>query len=97
MPQVAEPKTKRRTKLAPQHKVLIHDDDDTPMDFVVQVLERFFQLSLSEAMRVMVEAHNSGVALVAVLPLEVAELRVDQAHSHARARKYPLTFSIEAS
>ncbi len=97
MPQVADPKAKRRTRLAPQYKVLLHDDDITPMDFVVAVLTRFFQLGLADATRIMVEAHNTGVALVAVMPLELAELRVEQVQSVARTCKYPLTLSIEAA
>lgn len=88
-------KTTERTRLAPLYRVLIHNDDVTPMDFVVAVLQRFFRKSTQEALEIMLTAHYQGVALVAVLPLEEAEFRVDQAHSHARTQKFPLTFTIE--
>ena len=84
-----------RERLAPLYRILVHNDDVTPMDLVVRVLKRFFRLSRHEADRVMLEAHSSGVALVATLPLEEAEFRVEQAHSFARGRGVPLTFSIE--
>ena len=82
-------------RLAPLYRVLIHNDDVTPMDFVVEVLRTVFHLALPKAVEVMLAAHQTGVALVAVLPLEQAELRVDQAHSLARAAKYPLTLTYE--
>lgn len=87
--------THPRERLAPLYRVLVHNDDVTPMEFVVGVLKRFFRLSTARAVRVMIEAHISGVAWVATLPLEEAEVRVEQAHSLARGRGYPLTFSIE--
>ncbi|MBI5366684.1 MAG: ATP-dependent Clp protease adaptor ClpS [Planctomycetes bacterium] len=89
------PRTDERTDLAPLYRVLIHNDDVTPMDLVVQVLTQFFRKAQAEAVEIMLTAHLSGVALVAVLPLEEAEFRVDQAHSYARARNYPLTFTYE--
>ncbi|HYG76170.1 MAG TPA: ATP-dependent Clp protease adaptor ClpS [Planctomycetota bacterium] len=100
-PAVVEPgvvtstETNQTPRLTPQFKVLIHNDDVTPMDFVVYVLIDIFKKELQEAMDIMLLAHNSSVALVTVLPLEQAELRVDQAHSIARTNKYPLTFTIE--
>jgi ATP-dependent Clp protease adaptor protein ClpS len=82
-------------RLAPLYRVLLHNDDVTPMDFVVHVLETVFRKSAEEAVEIMLTAHHTGLALVAVLPLEQAELRVDQAHSIARAAKYPLTLTYE--
>lgn len=90
-----EAETKDETKLAPRYRVLIHNDDVTPMDFVVKVLMQVFGLNGIRAMKVMLEAHLKGVALVTVLPLEEAEFRVEKAHSMARGEKYPLTFSYE--
>ena len=87
--------TDREVRLAPLYRVLIHNDDVTPMDFVVQVLQEIFHKDPHSAVKIMLEAHYGGVGLVAVLPLEEAELRVDQAHSKARTGKYPLTFSFE--
>jgi len=98
-PAIAEPKirptTEQKPKLAPHYRVLIHNDDVTPMDFVVGVLREIFKKGVTDAMQIMLTAHFTGVALVVVLPLEEAELRVQQAHSVARTAKYPLTFSYE--
>lgn len=74
---------------------MIHNDDVTPMDFVVYVLRDIFRKEVQEAVTIMLEAHETDVALVAVLPAEEAEFRVDRAHAVARARKFPLTFTLE--
>lgn len=92
---VTVPEEKEKTKLTPRYKVLLHNDDITPMELVVQVLQEVFKKGIFDATTIMLKAHFTGVALVTVLPLEEAELRVEQAHSMARARKYPLNFSIE--
>ena len=76
-------------------KVLIHNDDVTPMDFVVIILQRIFQLSPLEAEHVMVTAHFNGLALVATLPLSEAKIRVGKAHFAAQLEGYPLMFTIE--
>ena len=81
-------------ELDPPHDVFIHNDDDTPFDFVIVVLERIFELPPDDAYRVTLTAHESGQALVARLPLEEAKYRVYRAHQTARAWGYPLTFSI---
>ncbi|MDH5541887.1 MAG: ATP-dependent Clp protease adaptor ClpS [Nitrospinota bacterium] len=81
--------------LIPQHKVILHNDDITPMDFVISVIVRFFSLEHEKAREVMIEAHKSGYALVAIMPLERAEFKVEQAHNYARGFDYPLTFTIE--
>ena len=82
-------------RLAPLWRVLIHNDDRTPMDFVVDVLREIFARDEPEAVRIMLEAHHHGVALVVVEPRERAEFHLDQAHSLARGRKFPLTFTTE--
>jgi len=87
--------TRTTTRLTPQYRVLIHNDDVTPMDFVVYILMDIFKKEINEAAEIMITAHQTSVALVTILPLEQAELRVDQAHSLARAQKFPLTLSIE--
>jgi ATP-dependent Clp protease adaptor protein ClpS len=83
------------TDLCPQYRVIIHNDDVTPMFFVVFVLTTIFRLDAGEAEVVMWEAHQTGAALVGVYPLEQAEFLVDRAHAKARTDKYPLTFSYE--
>jgi ATP-dependent Clp protease adaptor protein ClpS len=76
-------------------RVLIHNDDFTPIDFVVLVLLRFFQLNSADAERVTWTAHTSGIALVAILPKKDAEYKVGRAHFAASLEAYPLTFTIE--
>jgi ATP-dependent Clp protease adaptor protein ClpS len=90
-----ETEVDRTTSLAPRWRVIIHNDDVTPMDFVVNVLMQIFRLGLGEADNVMLEAHHTGVAHVITLPLEEAEVRVERAHSLARTKRYPLTFTYE--
>lgn len=77
------------------YRVIIENDDVTPMDFVVMVLRLFFGLSLADAMQVMLTAHNDGRALVATMPFEEAQERVYSAHTVAREEGYPLTFYLE--
>ncbi len=84
-----------QTRLAPLYRVLIHNDDITPMDFVVRVLGEIFHLTWARSMEVMLEAHSKDVAHVLTEPLERAEFHVDQARSLSRARHFPLTFSVE--
>lgn len=79
----------------PPYKVLLHNDEITPMDFVVETLLRFFLSDRARALEVMTAAHNQGVAVVAIMPLEHAEFKVGQAHGHAKAHGFPLAFSIE--
>lgn len=81
-------------ELDPPHNVVVHNDDVTPFDFVTGVLQTIFELPPPDAYRVTLTAHNYGRALVATLPIEDAKYRVYQAHQSARARGYPLTFSI---
>jgi ATP-dependent Clp protease adaptor protein ClpS len=76
-------------------KVLIHNDEVTPMDFVIVILQRIFKLLPLEAEHVMVTAHFNGLALVATLPLSEAKKRVGKAHFAAQLEGYPLQFSIE--
>lgn len=83
------------TALDPPYRVLIHNDDITPMDFVVLVLRAVFHLSSREAQAVMLEAHFGGMAHVTTLGHEEAKYRVGRAHGMARTAGYPLTFTIE--
>ena len=79
----------------PPFRVLIHNDEVTPYDFVVAVLIRIFQLTPIIAEHVTYLAHTKGVALVQVLPKSEAERRVGKAHFAARLEGFPLTFTIE--
>ena len=84
-----------KTKLEPLYRVIIHNDDVTPMDFVVNVLTSIFLLSQPDSMDVMLTAHYSGAAYVQSLPKAEAEKRINKAHFAAGLEGYPLHFSIE--
>ena len=70
--------TRPRTKRPPMYKVLLLNDDYTPMEFVVHVLERFFGVSHSQAVEIMLTVHKKGVAVVGVFSYEIAETKVAQ-------------------
>ncbi len=81
--------------LEPLYRIIIHNDDVTPFDFVIIVLRRFFQLSPPDAEYVAYVAHTKGMAHVATLPLKEAQKRVGQAHFAATLEGFPLKFTIE--
>ncbi len=83
------------TELEPLYRVIIHNDDVTPMDFVVQVLKTIFYQSNPRAVEIMLLAHITGQAYVQTLPKSEAEKRIDQAHFAAGLEGYPLHFSME--
>lgn len=92
---VPESETEERTSHAPMWKVLLHDDDTTTMDFVVWLLQKIFHKEPEEAVRLMLEVHQTGCALVTVTNLERAELYVEQVRSLARPRGFPLQATLE--
>ena len=77
------------------YRIIIENDDVTPMEFVVLVLLTIFELSVETAEEVMLEAHHTGHAYVATLPFQEAQQRVYTAHSMARQSGYPLSFYLE--
>lgn len=79
----------------PPFRVIIHNDDITPMDFVVNVLMKIFKLMLPEAEQVMLIAHIRGAAYVQTLPKSEAQQRIGRAHFAANLEGYPLRFSME--
>ena len=83
------------TELEPMYSVVIHNDDVTPMDFVVEVLKQIFFLGNDRAAEIMLAAHVKGSAYVQTLPRVEAEKRVQHAHQAAGTAGYPLTFTIE--
>lgn len=76
-------------------KVLMHNDDYTTMEFVVDVLERVFHKSPPEATRIMLNIHLKGVGLCGVYPFEIAETKVDRVHAIAQTEGFPLKCSLE--
>jgi len=83
------------TAQEPVYRVIIHNDEVTPMDFVLHVLQSTFQLAGIRAVHVMYTAHYHGEAYVVSLPKTEAQRRVHQAHYAARLAGYPLRFTIE--
>ena len=91
----AEPDVDQQQALAPQWKVLLLDDDVTTFEFVIWLLMTLFRKSRPEAEALTREVHDSGSALITVTNLERAELYVEQIHSLARPRGFPLVGEIE--
>lgn len=83
------------TELEALYSVIIHNDDVTPMDFVVEVLKQIFFLGNDRAAEIMLAAHIKGLAYVQTLPKLEAEKRVEHAHQIANSQGYPLHFSVE--
>lgn len=87
--------TKPKTKRPPLYKVLLLNDDYTPMEFVVEVLERFFGITHDQAIEIMLTVHKKGLAVVGVFPYEVAETKVTQVMDLARKKQHPLQCTME--
>jgi ATP-dependent Clp protease adaptor protein ClpS len=88
-------KTRTRTQKPKMYKVLLLNDDYTPMEFVVHVLQRFFRLSVEEATRVMLHVHQRGVGVCGIFTYEVAETKVTQVIDFARQHQHPLQCTME--
>jgi ATP-dependent Clp protease adaptor protein ClpS len=88
-------KARPKTRKPAMYKVLMLNDDYTPMEFVVHVLERFFQKSREEATRIMLHVHRRGVGVCGVYTYEVAETKVTQVMDLARQNQHPLQCTIE--
>jgi ATP-dependent Clp protease adaptor protein ClpS len=91
----AEPQVRTRTEIAPNWKVIFHNDDVTTFEFVIAVLIRYFGHDPGQALALTREVHNTGAAVVAVLPFEDAEFKQEQVTSAARGAGYPLCVTIE--
>ena len=87
----ARPKLKR----PPLYKVLLVNDDYTPMEFVVHVLEHFFRMNREKATRIMLHVHRRGVGICGVFTYEVAETKVTQVVDYARQHQHPLQCTLE--
>jgi len=90
--QEAKPKLQK----PPLYKVLLLNDDYTPMEFVVVVLERFFHKNREDATRIMLHVHNRGVGVCGVFIREIAETKVRQVTSYAQEQRHPLQCTYEA-
>ena len=88
-------KTRPKSKRPPLYKVMILNDDYTPMEFVVHVLERFFGMSSAQAFEIMLTVHKKGLAVVGVFSHEIAETKVTQVMDFARRHEHPLQCTME--
>ena len=88
-------KTKPKTAKPPLYKVLLLNDDFTPMEFVVVVLERFFGINNAQSVEIMLTVHKKGVAVVGVFSYEIAETKVTQVMDFSRQHQHPLQCTME--
>ncbi len=88
-------KTKPRTQRPPMYKVMLLNDDFTPMEFVVHILERFFGLNHAQSFEIMLAVHKKGLAVVGVFSFEIAETKVAQVMDFARRHQHPLQCTME--
>jgi ATP-dependent Clp protease adaptor protein ClpS len=94
VPQI-KPLPVRETELEPMYWVIIHNDDITPMDFVLQILRSNFHINGPSAVHIMFTAHYNGSAFVQCLPKAEAQNRINRSHFAAGIAGFPLHFSIE--
>jgi len=88
-------RTRTRTKKPSLYKVLMLNDDYTPMEFVVHVLQQFFRMDMEQATRVMLHVHQRGVGVCGIFSYEVAETKVNQVMDFARQNQHPLQCTLE--
>ena len=88
-------KTEVKTKKPSMYKVLLLNDDYTPMEFVVHILQRFFRLAMEDATDVMLAVHQRGVGICGVFSYEVAETKVNQVLAYAKQNDHPLQCTLE--
>ncbi|GHA57808.1 ATP-dependent Clp protease adapter protein ClpS [Amylibacter ulvae] len=88
-------KTRPKTAKPPMYKVMLLNDDYTPMEFVVMVLERYFGISSTQAYELMMTVHKKGLAVVGVFSFEIAETKVMQVMDAARKHEHPLQCTME--
>ncbi len=87
--------TRPKTKRPPLYKVMLLNDDFTPMEFVVLVLERFFSKNSTQAFEIMLTVHKKGLAMVGIFSHEVAETKVSQVMDFSRRHQHPLQCTME--
>ncbi|MEY3744304.1 MAG: hypothetical protein RLZZ541_1359 [Pseudomonadota bacterium] len=88
-PEVAKP------KLPPMFKVLLLNDDYTPMEFVVACIENFFNKSREQATQIMLQVHTEGMGVCGVYPQDIAETKMNQVLKHAQEAQHPLQCVVE--
>ncbi len=93
--ELAVQETKPKLKRPPLYKVILLNDDYTPMDFVVEVLESFFQMDRIKATQIMLHVHTRGVGVCGVFTRDIAETKVAQVNDFARNNQHPLLCTME--
>ena len=91
--QTAKPKVKKPR----MYKVLLNNDDFTPMEFVVQVLENYFAMDRAKATRVMMQVHNEGKGLCGIYTKDIAETKVEQVNEFSRKNEHPLLCTLDVA
>ena len=86
---------KTKTKLPSMYKVIILNDDYTPMEFVVNTIQRFFNKSVDEATRIMLKIHTEGLGVCGIFPVDIAETKMNQVLNYAKEHQHPLQCIIE--
>src|SRR5687767_7786628 len=92
---LAVEEAKPKTKKPPLFKVVLINDDYTPMEFVVHVLESFFRMDAETAVRIMLHVHTRGKGVCGIFTREIAETKVEQVNDYARANQHPLLCAME--
>ncbi len=92
---VRKPKTRKKVKKPKMYRVLLHNDDYTSMEFVVEVLCSVFRKEESDAVRIMLNVHIVGIGMCGVYPPQIAETKVKSVHERARQQGFPLRASME--
>ena len=92
---VAVQEAKPRIKRPPLYKVVLNNDDYTPMEFVVQILESIFRMNAEAATRIMLDVHKSGKGVCGTFSREIAETKVAQVNNYSRENQHPLLCTME--
>lgn len=82
-------------KPPPQYKVILLNDDYTPMDFVVEILKKFFAMSLAQATEIMLKVHYHGKGVCGIYTYEIAETKAQQVNAYSRQHQHPLVCTVE--
>ncbi len=84
-----------KLKKPPLYKVLLHNDDYTPMEFVVELLMKFFRMPQPKAEQVMIHVHTRGIGVCGIFPREIAETKVAQVMGYAKEYQHPLQCTMD--
>ena len=94
-PDLVVEKKSAKTAPPPMYQVVLLNDDYTPMEFVVDVLQRFFGKNQDEATRIMLQVHHEGKGVCGIYPHDIASSRIAQVSRYARSRQHPLQCTME--